>query len=125
LGHGRHERDVELGAVRDPPVGGRAVEVADELGLGGGVSGESDPDVSGPPLVLVHAADQVADDLPVANGDGAARALLPPGTCDRRLRVLNAREQRLRCAVTFVALGEEPGCRLDVGVLEGAEAKYR
>jgi hypothetical protein len=84
------------------------------------VAGEADPHVAVPPLVLVHASEQVRDDLPVAHRDGAARPFFLPGAGDQDVGVLGRREQGLGRAVALVALPEERGRRLGVRALEGA-----
>ena len=89
------DRVVARRARVDPAGRRRAVQVADDLGLGDGVAGALDPDVRSPRRDRAG-AEQVADDRAAAEGDGARRPILGGQRLDRdprHGRILEARGQ--------------------------------
>ena len=107
----RHHREVARAAGVEPALGDGGVEVADVLGVGGGVAGVLDPGVRTPHGVVARRPDKVRHDAAVAQRDDAIRTLGAPQLLDlgaSGVRLLKGRRQkRLGHTVAAVPLGEE------------------
>src|ERR687896_635431 len=112
-------------ALPDPRLRGQLVEVADGLSLANCVAFDADPHVAFAPGGVARGAQQVAGGLAVSEGDPAGGTFRVPRRLDVRPEIGDVGEQRLRLAVTRVALGEEVSGRVDVLVGKGLNLESR